>query len=146
MRRLLKFTALNSALIVLTLGLSNCNSRSSGKYDTNSSYEETKMTLEEKEKQNPISFLLTDGTYRKALTGGWVLKGTISNSATIATYKDVVLEISFYSKTNTHLGTTQETVYEFFPAGQTKEFKLKTKAYKGTNAISWNIISATPAE
>lgn len=146
MRRLFKLPVLNTALIVIALGLSNCNSGSSGNYDTNSSYEEAKMTLEEKEKQNPTSFLLTDGTYRKALTGGWVLKGKISNTATIATFKDVVLEISFYSKTNTHLGTTQETVYEFFPAGQTKEFKLKTKAYKGTNAISWNIISATPAD
>ncbi len=57
MRRLFKLPVLNSAFIVLALGLSNCNSGSSGNYDTNSSYQEAKMTLEEKEKQNPTSFL-----------------------------------------------------------------------------------------
>ena len=117
---------LATALTVLTLGLTSCNSGSSGSYDSGSSYQETKMTLEDKEKQNPTSFLSTDGTYRKNLLGEWVLEGTISNSATIATYKDVVLEINFYSQTETHLGTEEEAIYEYFPAGKTKNFKIKT--------------------
>ncbi|MCK4664130.1 MAG: hypothetical protein KAT68_14780 [Bacteroidales bacterium] len=125
-------------LIVLTLGLTSCNS--------GSSYQETKMTLEDKEKQNPTAFLLTDGTYRINLLGEWVLEGTISNSATIATYKDVVLKVDFYSKTETHLGSERHAIYEYFSAGQTKNFKIKTFGYKGTNSISWSIESALSAD
>jgi hypothetical protein len=135
-----------TALTVLTLGLTSCNSGPSGSYDTGSSYQETKMTLEDKEKQNPTSFLSTDGTYRKNLMGEWVLEGTISNSATIATYKDVVLEIHFYSKTETHLGTEKKAIYEYFPAGQTKNFKIKTYGYQGTKTIGWNVVSASAAD
>lgn len=101
--------------------------------------------MEEKEKRNPTSFLSTDGTYRKNLMGEWVLEGTISNSATIATYKDVVLEIKFYSKTKTLLGTEKEAIYEYFPAGQRKSFKIKTYGYKGTKSIGWDIIRASAA-
>jgi hypothetical protein len=145
MKQTFKISTIAIVLTALTLGLTNCNSGSSGNYDTGSSYQETKMTLEEKEKQNPTSFLSTDGTYRKNLMSEWVLEGTISNSATIATYKDVVLEISFYSKTKTLLGTEKEAIYEFFPAGQRKTFKIKTFGYKGTNSIGWEIISAAAA-
>ena len=141
-----KTLTLATALTVLSLALTSCNSSSSGSYDTGSSYQETKMTLEDKEKQNPTSFLSTDGTYRKNLLGEWVLEGTISNSATIATYKDVVLEIYYYSQTETHLGTEKESIYEYFPAGKTKNFKIKTYGYKGTKTIGWDIVSASAAD
>lgn len=140
---LLKTLTRTTALTVLTFGLTNCNSGSSGSYDTEPSYQETKMSLEEKEKRNPTSFLSSDGTYRKNLVGEWVLEGTISNSATIATYKDVVLEIRFYSKTKTLLGTEKEAIYEYFPAGRTKNFKIKTFGYKGTTSIGWDIVNAS---
>lgn len=131
----------NAVLAVLTFGLTSCESG----YGTGSSYQETKITLEEKENRNPTSFLSTDGTYRENLLGEWVLEGSISNTATIATYKDVVLEIHFFSKTKTHLGTEKEVLYEYFPAGQTKNFKIKTYGYKGTNSIGWDIVSASIA-
>ena len=133
-----KTTTLSIVLIVLTLGLTSCNS--------GSSYQETKMTLEDKEKQNPTAFLSTDGTYRINLLDEWVLEGTISNSATIATYKDVVLNVAFYSKTETHLGSERHTIYEYFSAGQTKNFKIKTFGYKGTNSIGWSIESASSSD
>ena len=126
--------------------LSSCES---GTRKTNhfedSSYQETKMSLEEQEKFNPLSFLNTKGTYRKNMIGEWVVDGTISNNATIATYKDVVIEITFYSKTNSLLGTEKKTIYEYFPAGKTIRFKLKTYGYQGTKEINWNIVNAIAA-
>ena len=132
-------------LMFLFFGLMGCNSDYSGSYNSSSSYQKTKMTLEEKEKQNPTSFLATKGTYWKNLIGEWVIKGTISNSATIATYKDVVLRIYFYSKTGTLLGTEKKIIYEYFPARQTKKFKIKTYGYQGTKKIDWEIIRASSA-
>ena len=130
-------------LTVLSLAIIGCNSGSTTGYDSGQSYLETKMKLEDKEKQNPTSFLSTDGTYRKNLMGEWVLEGSISNSATVATYKDVILKVNFYSKTNTYLGSENEAIYEYFPPGKSKKFKIKTYGYKGTKTIGWNIFGAS---
>lgn len=105
-------------------------------------YEQTKLSLEDQEKGNPINFLSTDGTYHETLFGDkMVLNGTISNNATIATYKDVVLQVHFYSKTKTEIGSENYVVYDYFPPKQIKNFKSKIKAPIGTNSISWNIVS-----
>ena len=124
----------------LALGIISCTSGSS------ENYQDTKMSLEEQERQNPTSCLSVDGTYRKNLIGEWVIEGEISNTATLATYKDVVLEINYYSKTKTHLGTEKEAIYEYFPAGQAKKFKIKSFGYKGASAIGLNIINASTAD
>ena len=60
--------------------------------------------------------------------GEWVIEGEISNSATVAVYKDVDVECSFYSKTETHLGTETHTVSEFIEPGRSSSFKIKTYA------------------
>lgn len=133
-------------LTVFLLGLTSCNSGSSDSYGGGKSYQQTKMTLEEKEKNNPTSFLSSDGTYRKNLAGQWVIEGAIKNSATIAAYKDIVLKIHFYSKTETHLGSEQEVLYEYFPAGKKKKFKIKLYGYKGTSSVGWEIKSAVAAD
>lgn len=140
----IKFTSpLTTVLIILSIGLTNCDSNSSGGNPNSGSYQETKMTLEETENQNPKAFLSADGTYKKNLLGEWVLEGTITNSATIATYKDVVLNVHFYSKTNSLLGTERQAIYEYFPARQTKKFKIKMPGYKKANSIGLGIEGAS---
>lgn len=143
----MKRSANLSYLIIIigaVIGLNCCGSNSTNDFntETGSSYQETKMTLEEQERANPMAFLSTDGTYKKNLLGEWVLNGTVSNSATVATYKDVVLEVHFYSKTKSLIGTEKHSLYEYFVAGKTKSFKIKTFGYKGTSSIGWDIISA----
>lgn len=135
--------AKNLTFIFLIVFVTSCNYSSSKDYKDSPTYEVTKMSMEEQEKLNPVSFLSTDGTYRKNLLGKWVLEGTISNSATIATYKDVVLNVHFYSKTKTHLGTEKHVIYEFFLAGKAKSFKIKTMGYKGASTVGWDIKSAS---
>jgi hypothetical protein len=107
------------------------------------SYEEQKMTLEQQEKQSPLLFLSTDGSYRLNFWGRYVLDGTISNTATVATYKDVVIEISFYSKTQTLLETKQYTLYEYYPPGSRKSFELKVDADPATTKLNWSIVQAS---
>ncbi|GAA0876563.1 hypothetical protein GCM10009118_29730 [Wandonia haliotis] len=131
--------------LVLVSTFMSCGSESSSSMYSNEevSYQETKVTLEDQEKTSPLRFLTDDGTYRKNLLGEWVLEGSILNSAKIATYKDVVLEVRYYSKTNTLLGTERHTIYEFFPAGSSKRYKIKTNGFKGTKKLGWDIISAS---
>lgn len=140
----LYFFKVNGIHLFLALLSVGCSSNSSRGYDSNPTYEETKVSLEETEKQNPVSFLSSNGTYRKNLLGEWVLEGKIVNSATIATYKDVVLVINFYSKTETVLGSERRILYEYYTPRQKKDFKIKIPGYRKAKKIGWNIESASP--
>lgn len=106
------------------------------------SYEETKKALLDKEQSTPINFLTVKGTDKRNLLGQTVVKGMIRSSATVATYKDVDIKLSFYSKTNALLETDKETVFELLSPGQAKNFKTKYFAPKGTDSVALEILSA----
>ena len=130
-------------LLIISLLLTffaSCDSNSNS--PSNSSYENTKMSLEDKEKANPLSFLSAKGTYRKNLINQWVFEGTIANTATLATYKDVVLRIVYYSKTNSEVGSEDKTVFEYFKPGTNQEFKIKSRGYEGAETVGFEIVSA----
>ena len=132
-------------IIIVAFILTNCNNSEfpSDSFNSEQSYQETKMTLEEEESKNPTSFLEVNATYSKNLIGEWVISGTISNSATIVTYKDVVLIIEFVSKTESLLGTEKHVIYDYFPSSKTKKFKIKTYGKKKTKTIGLYIDDAS---
>ena len=110
--------------------------------NSNTSNENSKTDIAQKEKQKPLEFLHARGTYRTNMIGQWVLEGNIRNSATIATYKDVVFRIYYYSKTKTELGTEEKTVFEYFKPESDNNFKVKTNGFEGTSTIAFEIVSA----
>src|SRR5438128_1620742 len=73
------------------------------KNNTNAeTYAEKVMTVEEIERNNPSKFLEASGTYNESFWGdNMKVHGKVVNKATVANYKDVVIEIIFYSKTET---------------------------------------------
>lgn len=108
-----------------------------------STYEEHVMTVAEMEANDPVSYLETDGQYRENFLGDKLkIKGFIKNKATLTTYKDVIVEVVFYSKTGTEINTEQYTIYEFFPPSTQKEFELKVSNYGNVSKIGWRIAGA----
>ena len=105
-------------------------------------YEQTKETLGETEKKNPKRFLTVEGSDRKNLIGQRVIKGTISNKATVASYKDIDVELSFYSETGALLEKDHEVIYETITAGNSTNFKTKYFAPKGTDSVVMKIVGA----
>lgn len=105
-------------------------------------YEQTKESLEETEKKNPKRFLTVEGHDKKNLLRQTVIKGTISNSATVAKFKDVDIEMSFFSSTGALLLKEHEVVYEVVGPGSSVNFKTKTYAPKGTDSISMKVFAA----
>ncbi len=95
-----------------------------------------------KEQKNPLNFLNVHGDDKRNLFGQTVVKCVIKNNATVATYKDVDLKLSFYSKTNALLETDKETVFEVIAPGQSKNFKTKYFAPKGSDSVAFAIIGA----
>jgi hypothetical protein len=58
----------------------------------------------------------------------------------------VDIKLDFYSKTGTLLETDKETVYEIIAPGQSKNFKTKYFATKGTDSVALMVLSAKIAE
>ena len=133
--------------IGLSIFLFSCSESDSKKAEKEKiSYEATKENLQEKETKDPQSFLTVSGHDRHNLLGQTVVKGTITNKATVASYKDVDVKLDFYSKTGTLLETDKETVYEIIAPGQSKNFKTKYFAPKGTDSVALSITAAKVVE
>ncbi|TDO26807.1 FxLYD domain-containing protein [Sediminibacterium goheungense] len=129
-------------LALFTLLISCKNDKKEKDFD-NSSYETVKESLAEKEKNNPKRFLMVSNSDRKNLIGQTVVKGTISNKATVCWYKDVELRLSFYSKTGVKLDEGLETIYENIGPGKSIKFKTKYFAPKGTDSVAISVNKAT---
>jgi len=107
-------------------------------------YEEKVVNIAEQERSQPEAFLSVENTYRINLRGKVKINGSITNSATAAGFKDVVLRITFLSKTNTVLGSKDRVIYENFPPNSRKDFFVKIHKWQGTKTVRTKVISATP--
>lgn len=125
------------AILLITL-FTACNSG-----NKNSDYENQKENLLQIEQNDPLHFLDAQLESKINLLGAVILDGTISNKATLATYKDVVIHVDFISKTNTILGNDEQTVSEFFKPGSATEIKVKFAGYKGTKTVQYHLKAAT---
>ncbi len=134
-------------IIPVSLILLSCSESDSKKAaNEKDSYEAAKESLQDKEIKSPQNFLLVSGHDRHNILGQTVVKGTITNKATVASYKDIDVKLDFYSKTGTLLETDKETVYEIIVPGESKNFKTKYFAPKGTDSVALAIISAKIAD
>lgn len=107
--------------------------------------EELRQELLLNESQNPITYLkVEDGKWRENLFGRTILEGNIANSATIANFKDIVIEVNWLTKTQTILKTEYYTIYEYVGAGKNKQFKIKVDGPSETGNVKMTISSATP--
>ena len=137
----------SALLISASIILFSCSESDSKKAEKEKdSYEATKETLQQKETKDPQSFLTVAGHDKRNLLGQTVVKGTITNKATVASYKDVDVKLDFYSKTGTLLETDKETVYEIIAPGQSKNFKTKYFAPKGTDSVALTVTAAKVAD
>jgi len=121
-------------LIVALLVISSCNRSDGNLYNSPKSDEELKMTLEQREQSSPLKYLSggelnmqqhqkkvrNGGIFRQAEyeNDGATISGRIKNNATLATYKDLNLTISFMSGTNTLLDEQSFVIYEYFKPGE----------------------------
>src|ERR1035437_10194401 len=107
---------------------------------------DTQKAAKDKETKNPQNFLTVSGHDRHNILGQTVVKGTVTNKATVASYKDVDVKLDFYSKTGTLLETDKETVFEIIGPGQSKNFKTKYFAPKGTDSVALAVTGAKVVE
>jgi len=129
-------------LCLSSLILFSCSDSDTGAKSEKESYQITKDQLLKKEQKDPAAFLSVSGRNKKNIVGQTVIKGTVSNKASVATFKDVDIKLSFYSKTKALLETDKETVFEMLEPGETKDFKTKYFAPKGTDSVALEVLGA----
>lgn len=127
-------------LLVIAIGVISSYFESKNNVPT---YEQSVMTIAQMEALEPANYLSVDGTYHPNFLGDKLkINGVIHNTATVTIYKDVVIEVIFYSKTNTEIGREQYTIYDYFVPNSKKGFKLKVKNYSNIASIGWNVANA----
>lgn len=129
-------------LLALSVAFFSCDS--SNKYDIHAAdkYENSKETLADTEKKNPDRFLKVESRDKRNLFGQTIVKGTLTNTAKVISFKDVDIKLSFYSKTGALLEEDQEVIYETVSPGASKNFKTKYFAPKGTDSVAIKVLSA----
>lgn len=129
-------------LCLFSLILFSCNDSDTKAKSEKESYQITKEQLLKKEQKDPAAFLVVSGKNKKNIVGQTVIKGTVSNKASVATFKDVDIKLSFYSKTKALLETDKETIFEILEPGESKDFKTKYFAPKGTDSVALQVLGA----
>jgi hypothetical protein len=116
-----------------------------------------RQQLLEKEQSNPLSYLSVNGSMfeNKVKTkhgtffrssewkvDGYILEGYITNTATIASFKDITVRISFISSTGSTIDNTDFVVYDYVPANDGISYKEKIYPPEGTVTYEVSILSA----
>ena len=129
-------------IIIISVLFTACKSKAEKETAEKDVYEKAKESLEEREKKNPVSFITVTSKDKHNLIGQTVIKGTVNNNAKVCTYKDVELELSFFSKTGVLLEKDNEKIYEVIEAGKSADFKTKYFAPKGTDSVGIKVVGA----
>lgn len=110
------------------------------------SYQQQKESLLDKEKKAPKQFLTLTGTNHRNFWGKTVYNGTIHNSATLCSYKDVRVKLLYYKSDGTLVTNHEEQFDEIIKPGGEMEFKAKYKTPRGTDSVAASIMSASVNE
>ena len=118
--------------------------------------EELKIELQILENDNPLQYLellqttihknkiKEAGIFSSAKYDGYLIKGKVSNSATLAKFKDLKVMVEFYSQTKTVIESKSFVMYDYYEPNSTKEFTLKVDAPDAMKGFGVYIIEASP--
>jgi hypothetical protein len=108
-------------------------------------YQEKVLTVKEIESSKPKRFLKAGGDYDRNIWGNKLkIHGILRNTATVTTYKDVIVRVIFYSKTKSELGKMDHKISEISAPRSETDFEMKIENYKDVDSIGWLVISALP--
>ena len=129
-------------ITIAVVCFTGCKSKAEKETAAQDVYEKAKESLEEREKKKPVSFITVTSKDKHNLIGQTVIKGTVNNNAKVCVYKDVELELSFFSKTGVLLQKENETIYDVIGPGKEVEFKKKFFVNKDADSLHIKVMSA----
>ena len=133
---------LSYLLLSIFLILISCKGDKKNESKQLEEYERSKSSIEQVEKESPLKFLSVSAKDKKNIIGQKVVRGTVYNNAKIASFKDVDVKISFFSKTGDLLEEDHEFIYEVIPPGGSVNFKSKFFVAQGSDSVFVEIVEA----
>ena len=73
---------------------------------------------------------------------GVLIEGFLNNKATLATFKDITLKVSYYSKTKSILRQKNFVLYEYFGPGSTNRLSIKDYPPEDWNSFNVEVVKA----
>lgn len=127
-------------ILALTVVFSSCGNKS------NRTYGDSRNTVEQTERADPLRFLyLEEGQFRQNLIGNkFNVFCDITNNASTVSYEDLTLNITYYSKSNSSIGNAEYTINEDFPPNTVKHVEFKVDRLHKAASIGLEIIDAKP--
>lgn len=99
------------------------------------------------ERSEPRHFLTTDEICAGFSGDTIKVHGLIKNIATVTSYKNAVVKLTYYSSTKKVLGHKEYKINEVFPPHSNVRVELKIEEkienYKDVKTIGWDLIQAT---
>jgi hypothetical protein len=99
----------------------------------------------DQERVNPMAFFrAVGGTYKPNFwQTKWEIAGSVSNVANHTNYKDVIIQVSFMSRTNSVIDTKRFVLYDYFPYGLKKGFNLEVEKPAAAASCGWQVVGAS---
>lgn len=100
-----------------------------------------KASVEDLEKLKPKRYLSVDVDANKNFWGNKIkIKGHIINSATVASYKDIIVLVTHLSKTGSAIEQREYTIYEIVGPLSKKGFELKIDNVKHSKGVDVQLV------
>jgi len=131
--------------IVLFCIIALCSCKNNDKKFDQHSYEEQKISLLDKERNNPNAFLKIEGEDKRNIFGQTVYRGVIKNTATVCAYKEVRVKL-LYFKDHVLVANHEEFFNDVINPQDEFSFKAKYKTPRHTDSVSVYIMSAKAAK
>jgi len=131
----------NCLLVITLLALVTSCKNGNQKFDEKS-YAQSKESLADKEKKNPIAFLEVLGNDRRNWLGQTVVKGVIHNKASIAAYRDIRIKMLFYNKEGKLVANHEDVYQETLLPNNSMKFKARYGTPRGTDSVALSVMSA----
>ena len=103
----------------------------------------SKTEIEQKEASAPLDYLSAHGKMHKNLIGKKIIKGSVTNMASLASYKDLQMAVVFLSGTQTELQTQQFFVNGVVSPNNRISFRSVFIAPPETAGFRIKVLSAT---
>jgi hypothetical protein len=128
------------ALLFCSCLLAACGSANSEHPTTQ--YEEKKKSLKESESDSPLKFLKVKGDFRSNLINQTVVEVTVTNNATLTSYKNMKLEMVFKDKEGAVITKEKHVIDDVIKPNSSDDFKVKLSHVKEAHTVSVDITGA----
>lgn len=129
-----------AAVMICTLFAVGCDSANNQRPTTK--YEEKKASMADMERDSPLKFLKISGSHRRNLVSQEVVEGEVSNHATLTSYKNIEVQLTFLASDGSTIEKQKHTLDDVAKPGATVDFKIKVKHVKDATSVTMDIVDA----